>query len=181
MKIVVGITGASGLIYAQRLLNFLKMGKHRVNVIVSENARKINELECRMDFGSFGFPVYKNDDFSAPFISGSALYDALVIVPCSMNTLGKIGYGISDNVITRTADVFLKEGRKAIFVVRETPLNLIHIKNMQSVASAGGIILPASPAFYTNPKSIDELVDTIIARILDNLGIENELVRRWGS
>ena len=176
-KLVVCITGASGTIYAKRLLDQLQ--SHDVSLVVSAAAKQVAREEGPFDFSSYSFQQYGIMDFEAPFASGSNFFDGCVIVPCSMGTLGRIAAGTSDNLIARAADVFLKERRKLILVPRETPLSLIHIRNMKILTQAGALILPASPSFYGRPKSIEELVDTVVARILDHLGIENHLASRW--
>ena len=181
MRILVGITGASGLIYADRLLKFLASTKHHVEVVASDMAKNVNKFEKAIDFNSIEFPLYDNDDFSAPFVSGSVLYDAMTVIPCSMNSLAKIAHGIADTVITRAADVFLKEHRRLVLVPRESAYNLIHIKNMELTLIAGASVVPASPSFYSHPANIDALVDTVVARVLDNMGIENNLVARWSE
>jgi flavin prenyltransferase len=181
MKIVIGISGASGAIYAKTLLDFLKTTKHEVEITASENALAIGKDECEIDYREYGFKFYGNRDFSAPFASGSAKYDHLVVVPCSMGMLGRIAHGYSDDLLARTADVFFKERRPVILVPRETPLSLIHIENMKLVTLAGGVILPAIPSFYTKPKTIQHAVDTVIARVLDHMNVENNLRTRWGN
>ncbi len=179
MRLIVGITGASGLIYAERLLRVLSGTEHSADVIVSARARLVNEQECGMDFTSFGFPVHDNDSAAVPSLSGSRPYDACVVVPCSMATLGRIASGVADTAIARTADVFLKERRPLILVVRESPYSLIHIRNMARVTLAGATVLPASPAFYTRPDTIEALADTIVARVLDHLGVAHSLAPPW--
>lgn len=181
MKLAIGISGASGAIYPKRLLDFLKTTAHEVLVTASENALTIGRDEAGVDYEKYGYPFYGPRDFSAPFASGSAPIDALVVVPCSMGMLGRIAHGYSDDLLARAADVFFKERRKVILVPRETPLSLIHIENMRLVALAGGMILPAVPSFYTHPKTIEDVADTVVARILDHLGIKNDLRKRWGS
>lgn len=181
MKIVVGISGASGAIYAKRLLDFLKTTPHEVSLTASENALEIGREEVGIDYRECGFRFYSSRDFTAPFASGSAHYDQLAVVPCSMGMLGRIAHGYSDDLLARTADVFFKERRRVILVPRETPLSLIHIENMRLVTLAGAVILPAIPSFYSKPKTIEESVDTVIARILDHMGVENQLRQRWGS
>ncbi len=183
--IVVGITGASGSIYAKTLISYLcdlkQNCKLKIDLIYTETGKEVAIHETGSDFSS-DYPVklYANNDFYAPFASGSSVADALVIVPCSMGTLGRIANGTSDNLICRTADVVLKERKKLILVTRETPLNLIHIKNMELVTLAGGIILPASPSFYLKPKTIDELIYSVVYRIIDILEIEHK-IKRWGE
>ena len=185
-KIVVAITGASGMIYAERLLNRLKTAElqsqlSEVAIVISENVNGIlkNELPDTK-LTDFGFKVFKNNDFYVPFASGSSAYDLLIIIPCSMGTLGRIAAGVSENLIGRTADVMLKERKKLILVTREMPLSLIHINNMKTVTEAGGIICPASPTFYNKPQTIKELTDTVIERILDLAGFEIG-AKRWKS
>ncbi len=181
MKVVVGITGASGMQYAYRLLHQLK---DRALLIISDDGKKVIKAEMAVGAKAFSTLVaatYSNDDFNAPVASGSYLFDAMVVVPCSMNTLAKIALGLGDNLITRAASVSLKEGRKLILVPRETPLHTTHLEQMLRASRMGAIMLPAMPGFYHQPENIDDLVDFMVARILDHLGIEHELSRRWGS
>ncbi len=183
-KIVVAITGASGMIYAQSLLEKLSSDEFKsqlsdVALLLSENVNGIwkNELS-EGTVSDFDFPIYKNNNFYVPFASGSSAYDVMIIIPCSMGTLGRIAAGISDNLIGRTADVMFKERKKVIFVTREMPLSLIHINNMKTVTEAGGVLCPASPTFYNKPESIKELADTVVERVLDLAGFDQN-VRRW--
>ncbi|MEX1189222.1 MAG: UbiX family flavin prenyltransferase [Bacteroidia bacterium] len=184
MKIAVGITGASGSIYAQQLL--LKLGAlqdqiHEVGVVFSSNAKDVWKFELENeDYNNIPFKVYEKSDFFAPFASGSAGYDTVIICPCSMGTMGRIAGGISDDLITRAADVALKERRKLILMARDTPYNLIHLKNMTSLTEAGAIICPATPSFYSRPKSMEELALTVVDRILDLAGL-NQPTFRWAS
>lgn len=180
-KFAIGITGASGAIYAVHLIEALQKTDHHIDLVASRNALQIAREECQCDLREMGYTCYRQDDFTAPFASGSARYDALAIVPCSMGTLGRIAHGFSDELIARSADVFLKEKRKTILVLRETPFNLIHIENMRLLAQAGATILPAIPSFYSKPTTIEEVVDTVVARILDHMGVENKLRPRYGS
>lgn len=181
VKIAVGITGASGSLYARRLLLALaSLGDQvEVGVVMSKNARDVWQWELGTA-PEVPFKVYEPTDFMAPFASGSAQYRHLVIVPCSMGTLGRIAAGFSDDLITRAADVVLKERRQLICVLRDTPYNLIHIENMRTVTLAGGIMLPASPSFYSRPADFDALADTVVHRVLDLMGLD---VRgyRWGE
>lgn len=182
-KIVVAITGASGAIYANVLLEKLKSFKDNieVGVVLSDNAKDVWEFELgNTDYSNFGYQIYSKGDFFAPFASGSAKYDTLIICPCSMGTLGRIAHGISNDLITRTADVMLKERRKLILVTRDTPLNLIHINNMKVIAQAGGIICPASPSFYSKPSTFEDLAATIVDRVLDLADFEISGYR-WGE
>ncbi|RYU92235.1 UbiX family flavin prenyltransferase [Mucilaginibacter terrigena] len=183
-KIVVAVTGASGAIYAKLLLDKLQQLQGQVAevaVVMSDNAKQVWEFELDdTGHGSYPFKTYAKNDFMAPFASGSARFDTMVIVPCSMGTLGRIASGVSDDLITRAADVILKERRKLILVARDTPLNLIHIRNMQTVTEAGGIICPAIPSYYSKPKTIEELAMTVVNRVIDLIGLENESYRWEG-
>jgi 4-hydroxy-3-polyprenylbenzoate decarboxylase len=184
MKIVVAMTGASGAIYTQRLLDNLDPRKHEIHFISTKHAREVGQLELakgELKITPSVIQYDENGSMFVPFVSGSAKLDAMVIIPASMGTIGRVANGVSDSTIARAADVFLKERRKLILVPREAPYNLIHLRNMATLTEAGAMIIPASPSFYTKPKTIAELVDTIIARVLDQLGIEHELVKRWQS
>ena len=184
MKIVVAMTGASGAIYTQRLLDNLDPRKHEIHFISTKHAREVGQLELpkgELKIAPSVIQYDENGSMFVPFVSGSARLDAMVIIPASMGTIGRVAHGVSDSTIARAADVFLKERRKLILVPREAPYNLIHIRNMATLTEAGATIIPASPSFYTKPKTIVELVDTIIARVLDHLGIEHQLVKRWRS
>ena len=182
-KIVVAITGASGSIYAKNILNKLLLVKEQwsaVDIVMTENAKQVWETETgSRDFEKYPFRFFHTQDFLAPFASGSGKYDTMIVIPCSMGVLGRIAGGISNDLITRAADVILKERRKLILVVRDTPYNLIHIRNMETVTLAGGIICPATPSFYSLPKTFDELAATVTDRVLDLAGIEVETFR-WG-
>jgi 4-hydroxy-3-polyprenylbenzoate decarboxylase len=183
-KIVVAITGASGAIYAQLLLKKLQQLSGQINevaIIMSDNAKQVWQFELdNNDYAQMPCKIYPKNDFMAPFASGSARFDTMVIVPCSMGTLGRIASGTSDDLITRAADVILKERRKLILVARDTPLNLIHIRNMQTVTEAGGIICPAIPSFYSKPKTIEDLAMTVVNRVVDLIGLEHESYR-WNE
>jgi 4-hydroxy-3-polyprenylbenzoate decarboxylase len=181
VKLVVAATGASGAIYTQRLLDNLH--GHEVHFVSTKHAREVAGLELT---GGLKVPAgVKNYDedgsMFVPFVSGSAKFDAMVIIPASMGTIGRLANGVSDSTIARAADVFLKERRKMIVVPRESPFNLIHLRNMVTLTEAGATIIPANPSFYSKPATIVELVDTIIARVLDHLGIEHALAKRWQS
>jgi len=183
-RLVVGVTGASGVVYAKRLLEVLKEKNIETHVIVSKTAERIikHELEMdRADFDKLGRYCYREDEVDAPLASGSFKIDGMVIIPCSLKTLAGIASGYTDNLILRAADVTLKEKRKLVLVPRETPLSAIHLRNMLKLAIIGVVILPAMPSFYHKPKSIHELVDFIVGKILDVFGIEHDLFRRWGT
>lgn len=183
-KVVVAITGASGSIYADLLLKKLQGLNQQiaeVGVVMSDNARDVWKFELGNEsYQDYPFKIYGKNDFWAPFASGSARFDTMVIVPCSMGTLGRIAAGISNDLTTRAADVILKERRKLILVARDTPLNLIHLRNMQTITEAGGIICPAVPSFYSRPKTIEEVALTVVNRIIDLVGLENESYR-WSA
>lgn len=180
MKILVAITGASGSLYAQRLLENLDTRQHEVHLVMSRYAQAVvaEELPGGLKV-PVGVAVHNLKSMNAPFASGSNAIEAMVVIPCSMGTLGRIAHGLSDDLLLRTADVTLKERRKLILVPRETPLNLIHIKNLELLFLAGAIILPASPSFYTRPQTVEAVADTVVARVLDHLGIEHHLAARW--
>ncbi|WP_214070501.1 UbiX family flavin prenyltransferase [Mucilaginibacter sp. dw_454] len=183
-KIVIAITGASGSIYARLLLDKLQQLHNQiaeVAVVMSDNAKQVWQFELdNQDYDKFPFKFYAKNDFMAPFASGSAKFDAMVIIPCSMGTLARIAGGISDDLITRAADVILKERRKLILVARDTPLNLIHIRNMATVTEAGGIICPAVPSYYNKPQTVEEVALTVVNRVIDLMGLENDSYR-WGA
>lgn len=183
-KIVVAVTGASGAIYAKVLLRKLQELHEQieaVGIIMSDNAKDVWKFELgNTDYEKFSFPVYNKTDFFAPFASGSAKYDSMIVCPCSMGTLARIASGISNDLTTRAADVILKERRKLILITRDTPLNLIHINNMKTVTEAGGIICPASPSFYSKPTDFDALAATVIDRALDLCGFDQTSFR-WGD
>ncbi len=182
-KIVVCVTGASGSIYAKVLLNkllILKTQVSEVSVVFSDKGKEVWEFELGESINSVSFKQYARSDFFAPFASGSSDYTVAIVCPCSMGTLGRIAHGISDDLITRTADVILKERRKLILVTRDTPLNLIHINNMKLITEAGGIICPASPSFYSKPTTITELVSTVIDRVIALAGLEIDTYK-WNS
>jgi len=183
-NIIVAVTGASGAIYAKLLFEELHQFQlsgqvEQVDVVFSEKAKEVWNHEIGTLPDDFPYKVYGNDDFNAPFASGSSLYDAMIVCPCSMGTMGRIANGISDTLITRAADVMLKERRKLILSIRETPIHLIHINNMQTLAQAGAIIAPASPSFYSLPKTVEELAMTVVDRLLQLAGLKKEMYR-WG-
>lgn len=180
MRIVVAITGASGSIYAQRLLDALDPIEHEVHVVLSRYAPVVvrEELEGGLRFKP-GVTTHGLRSMEAPFASGSNAFDAMVVIPCSMGTLGRIAHGLSEDLLLRAADVMLKERRKLVLVPRETPLNLVHLKNMELLFQAGATLLPANPSFYTRPPTVEAVADSVVARVLDHLGIAHRLQARW--
>ncbi len=183
-KIIVAITGASGSIYAKLLLdklNQLTDQIEKVGVVMSKNAKDVWlwELENK-GYENYTFDFYEKNNFMAPFASGSAKYDTMIIIPCSMGTMGRIANGFSDDLITRSADVILKERRRLILVARDTPLNLIHINNMKAVTEAGAIVCPAVPSYYSKPKTIEEVASTVVDRVIDLAGL-NQDSYRWSE
>jgi len=183
-KIVVAITGASGSIYSKLLLNKLLSLKDQwssLGVIMTDNAKIVWQTELGdEEYKSYNVKYFSKNDFMAPFASGSGAYDIMIIAPCSMGTLGRIASGVSGDLISRAADVILKERRKLICVIRETPYNLIHIRNMETVTMAGGIICPATPSFYSKPQTIDEVASTVVDRVIDLAGLKIDTFR-WGE
>lgn len=182
MKLVIASTGASGAIYLQRLLAALDPARHEIHLVLSAHARQVIAEEI----GTLNVPagVREHGDgpgMNVPFVSGSAQFDAMVIAPCSMGTLSRIATGASESTVLRAADVFLKERRKLILVPRETPWSLIHARNAVAVIEAGAILMPAMPSFYSRPQTVEEVADTVVSRILDQMGVENPLARRWKS
>jgi 4-hydroxy-3-polyprenylbenzoate decarboxylase len=181
MKIVIAATGASGSIYLQRLLEQIDCAAHEVHLVMSAHAVQV----AKQELDDFKIPPnvsqHSENELNVPFVSGSARFDAMVIVPCSMATLGRIASGSSDSALLRAADVFLKERRKLILVPRETPWNLIHARNVVTLLEAGAIVLPAIPSFYSRPGSVTAIVDTVVWRILDQIGLPNPRAYRWGE
>ena len=180
MRILVAITGASGSLYAQRLLDNIDTREHEVHVVMSHYAEAVlsEELPEGLHLPE-GVKKHGLKSMNVPFASGSNPFDAMVVIPCSMGTLGRIAHGYSEDVLLRAADVMLKERKKLILVPRETPLSLIHVKNFELLLLAGATLLPANPSFYTRPKTIGQVVDTVVARVLDHLGLKQSLVERW--
>ena len=179
MRLILAATGASGAVYLQRLIHYLDTAEHELHIVFSPYAKQVIHDEI----GDLNLPVgmveHSDKSMNAPFASGSTKFDAMIVIPCSMSTLGRIANGISESLILRAADVFLKERRKLILVPRETPWNLIHARNALAVMEAGAILLPASPSFYTRPADLIELADTVVWRILDQLGVNVPDARRW--
>src|SRR5213595_1963978 len=181
MKLVIAATGASGTIYLRRLFAQIDCAAHEVHLIMSASARDVAKQEIDDFKTPSNVSQHAENDMNVPFVSGSARFDAMVIVPCSMATLGRIASGSSDSALLRAADVFLKERRKLILVPRETPWSLIHARNVVTLIEAGAIILPAIPSFYSRPDSVTAVVDTVVWRILDQIGLSNPSAYRWGD
>ncbi len=189
-KIVIGVTGASGAPYAKRIIDVLverrrTHGDVEIAACLSETAPEVWALECGGDVRealvALDVPCFGLRDYRAPFASGSAGWDAMLVVPCSMSTVARIAHGISDSLLTRAADVMLKEKRSLVVVPRETPLSLVHLENLTALARAGATIVPAMPAFYGKPATLADAVDTVVARVLDHAHIEHAIGKRWGS
>ena len=182
-KIAIAITGASGSIYAKLLLQKMEQLKDQLtelSLVMTDNAKQVWQTELGDgNYNNFPARYFSTKDFTAPFASGSAKYDGMIVVPCSMGTLGRIASGISNDLITRAADVMLKERKKLILVIRDTPYSLVHIRNMETITLAGGIICPASPSFYSKPQSIEQAAATVVDRVIDLVGLTNESFR-WG-
>jgi len=182
-KIAIAITGASGSIYGKLLLQKMEQLKDQLtelSLVMTDNAKQVWQTELGDgNYNNFPARYFSTKDFTAPFASGSAKYDGMIVVPCSMGTLGRIASGISNDLITRAADVMLKERKKLILVIRDTPYSLVHIRNMETITLAGGIICPASPSFYSKPQSIEQAAATVVDRVIDLVGLTNESFR-WG-
>ena len=181
MKLVIAATGASGTIYLKRLLEQIDSAAHEIHLVMSGHAKQVAKQELGTLKITKGIIQHSENDLNVPFVSGSARFDAIVVVPCSMATLGRIASGSGDSALLRAADVFLKERRKLILVPRETPWNLIHARNVVTLLEAGAIVLPAIPSFYSRPDSVTAVVDTVVWRILDQIGMPNPSAYRWGE
>jgi 4-hydroxy-3-polyprenylbenzoate decarboxylase len=185
VKLVVGISGASGAPYARRLLRLLGQSDFgfplEVSIVLSRTAEQVWAHECGGSPRELGLPTYAGRDYAAPFASGSSAADALAVVPASMSCIARIAHGISDDLLTRAADVVLKERKRLVLVPREAPYSAIHLENMLALTRAGAIVVPASPSFYGRPATIDDALDSVLARVLDHLGLPNALSRRWGQ
>jgi 4-hydroxy-3-polyprenylbenzoate decarboxylase len=179
MKLMLAGTGASGTIYLQRLLEQIDCAAHQIHLIMSAHAKQVAAQEVDRFSIPVGVSEHSESDLNVPFVSGSTRFDAMVVLPCSMATLGRIASGTGESALLRAADVFLKERRKLILVPRETPWNLIHARNVVTLLEAGAIILPAIPSFYSRPKSLVDVVDTVVWRILDQIGLPNPRAYRW--
>jgi 4-hydroxy-3-polyprenylbenzoate decarboxylase len=178
----VGISGATGAPYARRLLDFLAAHgeEHGVSVdlVFTSTGRQVWKQEIGAE-PAYPWPVWKPHDFTAPFASGSALYDAMVVIPCSAGALARIAYGMSVDLVGRAADVMLKERRRLVLVLRETPISLVHARAITQAVEAGALVLPASPSFYSGARTVEALLDTVVARVLDKLELPNQLMKRW--
>jgi 4-hydroxy-3-polyprenylbenzoate decarboxylase len=181
MKIVIAATGASGSIYLQRLLDLVDPTAHEIHLVMSGHSKQVAKEELDSLRIPKGIVPHSENDLNVPFVSGSARFDAMVIVPCSMATIGRIASGSSDTALLRAADVFLKEKRKLVLVPRETPWNLIHARNIVTLLEAGAVVLPAIPSFYSRPASVAEVVDTVVWRILDQIGLPSTRAYRWAD
>jgi len=179
VKFVIAATGASGTIYLQRLLEQIDCNAHEVHLVMSSHAKQVAATEVDGLKLPSGIHEHAENDLNVPFVSGSSRFDAMVVIPCSMATVGRIASGSSDSALLRAADVFLKERRKLILVPRETPWNLIHARNIVTLLEAGAVVLPAIPSFYSRPKTVNDVVDTVVWRVLDQIGLPNPKAYRW--
>jgi 4-hydroxy-3-polyprenylbenzoate decarboxylase len=182
MRLVVAVSGASGAPYAKRLLDFLAEQGPRTGVEADLVFTQTGKQVWKQEIGAeprYPFRIWKNQDFTAPFASGSALYEGMVVIPCSAGALARIAHGISVDLVGRAADVMLKERRRLVLVLRETPISLPHARAMTQAIEAGAFVMPASPSFYSGPRTVADLVDTVVARVLDRLGLPNDLMKRW--
>ena len=184
-RLVIGLSGASGAPYARRLLEVLRRSDFGQSVelalVLSRTAETVWEHECGVSPRALGLPVYDGRDYAAPFASGSAGFDAMAVVPASMSCIARIAHGISDDLLTRAADVMLKERRTLLLVPREAPFSSIHLENMLTATRAGAVVIPASPSFYGRPQTLEDAIDSVLSRVLDHLGLPNALTRRWGE
>jgi 4-hydroxy-3-polyprenylbenzoate decarboxylase len=181
VKLVIAATGASGTIYLQRLVEQIDCAANEVHLVMSAHAKQVAAQEVDQFKVPAGTLEHAENDLNVPFVSGSARFEAMVVVPCSMATLGRIASGSSDSALLRAADVFLKERRKLVLVPRETPWNLIHARNVVTLLEAGAVVLPAIPSFYSRPRSLEDVVDTVVWRILDQIGLPSARAYRWAD
>jgi flavin prenyltransferase len=183
--LVIGLSGASGAPYAKRLIQILTSsdfgGELALSLVLSRTAEQVWRHECGGSPRDLGLPTFADRDYAAPFASGSSAADAMAVVPASMSCVARIAHGISDDLLTRAADVMLKERRRLVLVPREAPYSAIHLENMLSLTRAGAVIVPASPSFYGRPATLDDAIDSVLSRVLDQLGLPNALSRRWGQ
>jgi flavin prenyltransferase len=178
-RYVIGVTGASGAVYASRLIGHLKDLGHEVHLVLSESGKKVAAFEGFPHLAERADKVWDNQDFFAPPSSGSWIHQGMAVIPCSMGTLGKVAHGIGDTLLTRAADVCLKERFRLVVVPREAPMSALHLRNQAALAEAGAVIIPANPAFYHKPRTLEDLVDTVLQRVLDHLGVEHQVGKRW--
>jgi 4-hydroxy-3-polyprenylbenzoate decarboxylase len=176
---IIGITGASGALYAHRLLRHLKDLGAEVHLVLTEHGRQVVAYEGQKALYDLADKVYRNDDLFAPIASGSFRHRGMIVAPCTMATLGKLAHGIGDSLLARAADVCLKERRKLIVLPRETPMHAVHFRNQAILSDLGAVVLPANPSFYLKPQTIEDLVDTVLARVLDHLGLDHPVSKRW--
>lgn len=185
MKLVVAISGASGSPYARRLVHVLRASERArdvaISLVLSRTAEQVYAHECGEPTSALGLPTYGGRDYGAPFASGSSAADAMIVIPASMSCVARIAHGISDDLLTRAADVMLKERRKLVLVPREAPYSSIHLENMLAATRAGALVIPASPSFYGRPATLEDAMDSVLARVLDHVGLPNALSRRWGE
>lgn len=185
MKLVLGVSGASGAPYAERALRFLagpgRAAGIETDVVFTRTGRLVWSQEVGTDPAEFGLPLWNPGDLAAPFASGSARYDAMLVIPCSAGAMARIAHGMSTDLVGRAADVMLKERRPLVLVLRETPYSLVHVRNMEQLILAGAVVMPAAPSFYSRPSSMEALLDTVVCRAFDRLGIPNELMPRWSG
>jgi flavin prenyltransferase len=185
MKLVLAISGASGSPYARRLVKVLQASERTkdvaISLVLSRTAEQVYQHECGESTAALGLPAFGGRDYSAPFASGSSAADAMIVIPASMSSIARIAHGVSDDLLTRAADVMLKERRKLVVVPRESPYSSIHLENMLALTRAGAIVIPASPSFYGRPQTLEDAMDSVLARVLDHVGLPNALSRRWGE
>jgi 4-hydroxy-3-polyprenylbenzoate decarboxylase len=181
VKFVIGATGASGAVYLQHLLDQVDPAAHEMHLVMSGHAKQVASYELGKLRIPDGVIQHSENDLNVPFVSGSARFDAMVLIPCSMATLGRIATGSGESALLRAADVFLKERRKLVIVPRETPWNLIHARNVVTLLEAGAVVLPAIPSFYSRPQCVADVVDTVVWRVLDQLGLPSTRAYRWQS
>lgn len=180
-KFLVGVTGASGTIYASRLLYHFKRLNHSTSLVMTETAKQVAAYEGFSDLSNFADETLSINDFFSSVASGNGNFQGMAILPCSMGTLGKLASGIADNLLVRAADVCLKEKRSLVLVPREMPLHAIHLENMLKLSKIGACIIPATPHFYAFPKTIEDLVDSVVSKVLTHLGVPNDIVPVWGD
>jgi 4-hydroxy-3-polyprenylbenzoate decarboxylase len=184
-RLLLAVSGASGAPYARRLLRVLRSSERypglAISLVLSRTARQVYEHECGEPVEALGLPIYGGRDYAAPFASGSSAPDAMLVLPASMSCIARIAHGISDDLLTRAADVVLKERKRLVVVPREAPYSSVHLENMLALTRAGAVVIPASPSFYGHPRTLEDAMDSVLSRVLDHLGLPNVLSRRWGE